>query len=364
MGKKAPKVPAPPDPAVTAAAQAKANQITQLTPQGNQVYGTYENGQFTPAEGNTAIQVTESPFQQALRAGGEGISLDLLNSLQLGGAGALSGVRTASEIEQGLSPLSQDFSGDAMQAQRANYDANLALLQPQMDRDRSRIEQRLADQGLPIGSQAYNDELNRLEQSQAGQLQQLSQSSVAAGNDRSNQLAQLLQSQQAQQFNTQSGLQNQENQARAAQFGELGALLGFSSPFQQFQTTGVDVAGITNQNYQNQLGAYNAKAGAQSGNMAALGGLAGAGLSAAGGPASLFGYSLWGSDINIKENIKLVGKENGFNIYDFNYIGKPERYRGVMAQEVQRTNPAAVIQTDEGLKVNYGAIGIEFKRIS
>lgn len=69
------------------------------------------------------------------------------------------------------------------------------------------------------------------------------------------------------------------------------------------------------------------------------------------------------SDINLKENIKPIGKENGHNVYEFNYIGEPERYRGVMAQEVMKTNPDAVKLRNGHLSVNYNKIGVEFKRI-
>lgn len=69
------------------------------------------------------------------------------------------------------------------------------------------------------------------------------------------------------------------------------------------------------------------------------------------------------SDINSKENIEHVSQENGHNVYEFNYIGEPERYRGVMAQEVQKTRPDAVISTSNGLMVNYNKIGIKMKRV-
>lgn len=72
--------------------------------------------------------------------------------------------------------------------------------------------------------------------------------------------------------------------------------------------------------------------------------------------ASLF------SDVNLKENITPVGMENGHNIYEFNYKWSPTRWIGVMAQEVQKTRPDAVIETPEGLKVNYAAIGVQMRR--
>lgn len=70
------------------------------------------------------------------------------------------------------------------------------------------------------------------------------------------------------------------------------------------------------------------------------------------------------SDISLKENIISVGTENGHNVYEFNYIGSPERYVGVMAQEVQLTHPESVVEIDGKLAVNYSDIGVEFRRVS
>lgn len=69
------------------------------------------------------------------------------------------------------------------------------------------------------------------------------------------------------------------------------------------------------------------------------------------------------SDIRVKENISKVGLENGFNIYDFNYIGDPRRFRGVMADEVEMARPDAVT-TINGIKhVYYDKIGIKFQEV-
>jgi len=89
------------------------------------------------------------------------------------------------------------------------------------------------------------------------------------------------------------------------------------------------------------------------------GGVSGASgaLSTLGSLASLF------SDIRLKENIEYIGEEKGHKIYEFKYKNQEGRYRGVMAQEIQETNPEAVIVKDGYLAVNYDAIGIEFKRV-
>jgi len=45
-------------------------------------------------------------------------------------------------------------------------------------------------------------------------------------------------------------------------------------------------------------------------------------------------------------------------------MGVPGRYRGVMAQEVEKIIPAAVVNDDNGYKtVDYNMIGIPFIRI-
>jgi hypothetical protein len=64
------------------------------------------------------------------------------------------------------------------------------------------------------------------------------------------------------------------------------------------------------------------------------------------------------SDITAKENIEFVGYRGEHKLYDFNYRGHPERYRGVMAQDVQRIRPEAVSIGENGyLIVDYDQLG-------
>ena len=69
------------------------------------------------------------------------------------------------------------------------------------------------------------------------------------------------------------------------------------------------------------------------------------------------------SDISVKENLKPIGRKNGLNIYEFNYIGNPKRYTGVIAQEVEKIYPDAVIEEDGIKKVIYSKIGIEMTEV-
>lgn len=68
------------------------------------------------------------------------------------------------------------------------------------------------------------------------------------------------------------------------------------------------------------------------------------------------------SDENLKENIEYQGNENGHNIYKFNYKSDPStKWIGVMAQEIEKTNPDAVSEVDGYKAVDYDKIGVKFR---
>ena len=79
--------------------------------------------------------------------------------------------------------------------------------------------------------------------------------------------------------------------------------------------------------------------------------------------AQLYGYHLMSSDERLKEDITLLGKVNGHNIYTWKWneiaksLGVNNPPIGVIAQEVKETNPDAVTMGDDGYYlVNYGAL--------
>lgn len=69
------------------------------------------------------------------------------------------------------------------------------------------------------------------------------------------------------------------------------------------------------------------------------------------------------SDRSIKENIEYTHMDNGHKMYNFNYIGGDKKYNGVMAQDVLKINPDAVVDIDGVLHVNYDAIGVEMREV-
>jgi hypothetical protein len=75
-------------------------------------------------------------------------------------------------------------------------------------------------------------------------------------------------------------------------------------------------------------------------------------------------YALFGSDERLKTKIKLIGEENGHNVYEFAYKTDPDKlFIGVMAQEVQKKNPDAVETINGYLAVDYDKIGVAFREV-
>ena len=75
------------------------------------------------------------------------------------------------------------------------------------------------------------------------------------------------------------------------------------------------------------------------------------------GMAGSLGWAPLSSDIRVKENIVSDGTTyNGHNVYHFNYVWDDVRRRGVMAQEVEQTNPDAVVEIDGIKHVYYEAL--------
>jgi Chaperone of endosialidase len=69
------------------------------------------------------------------------------------------------------------------------------------------------------------------------------------------------------------------------------------------------------------------------------------------------------SDLRLKHDIHLLGHlDNGLGFYRFTYNGGQKPYVGVMAQEVEKLAPHAVVRDRDGyLSVLYGKLGVTFQ---
>lgn len=228
--------------------------------------------------------------------------------------------------------LGNKFSFNNDDAAQWAYDLASPRLLQQQQQSENQLRTTLANKGIREGSAVWDAEMSRM---------------TNANTDQMNQLA-LTGRQQAynEQFNNYT---TPINTITALMSGSQVGNPAQSSPATpQTSVGGVDYAGLVNQNYKNQLGAYEAKLGG-------IGGLFGSVLGAAGKAG---GFGALFSDERLKENIRRVGQTDaGLPIYVYNYIGDQTPHMGVMAQEALVSQPEAVHQHDSGyLMVNYGDV--------
>lgn len=287
MGKSSSSQPKAPDPTATANAQSASNTNTAIsnawlnspnisTPYGNITTtqnGTHTvNGQQIP----TFLQTqTLSPEQQTIYE--QGVQGDTqLNQLGLDQLG---------RVKDAVStPFSLDQFGTAPTADAAyrdqQYNAILQRAQPQQDQQRAALEQRLANQGIGIGSEAYNDAMNQFGQN----VNDFNLGAQAqSGNEEAQQYG--LQSQAYQQAISNALLQRQQPLQELSQF--MGNSNAFQSPGvvgtpqSTIQPTDTTSPVYANYNAQVQQAGQN-----QSATNSLYGGLAGLAGSALGGWAS------------------------------------------------------------------------------
>ena len=366
MGKKAPSAPSP---AEQATAQGKQNKETayynaqlqnmnQYTPYGNLTFQNLGNAQAPKWSSTTSL----SPQQQQIfdSQNRQDIAMSGLGEQQIGRINdAVSTPYAYDGIQNGL-PTYADINTASQSAQ----DAIMSRLTPQFAQQEEALRTRLINQGIGQGSQAYQKEMESFGQQQNDALMQ----AVITG----------------QQYG--SNAQNMALQRRGQEIGEydaqrnapLNEYIGLTSGTQiqnpQFGSGGnqgiqsFDIAGAMQNQYSNQQAASNNTSSA----LSSLFGLGGSSLATmAGATAAKSGFigaaasalPLLFSDIRLKDNIKYVGKEKGHNMYEFSYKGSPDRFVGVMAQDILKTNPEAVGEHAGFMTVNYSKLGLEMRAL-
>lgn len=218
-------------------------------------------------------------------------------------------------------------------------------------------------QNRAIG-QNYGQGMSSQDQANAAMGQNYGQAGTSAG---------LYNQAAAQQYNQNLGAAQFRNQAQQQRLQQniamrnqplneiMGLLSGSQIQTPQFQNYvgggNIEAAPVaqaaTNQGNYN-TAAYNAKMQALNGLYSGIGTIAGGAL---GGPIGAgIGASVFKSDIRLKSNIIKVGNHpKGFGIYEYDIDG--HRERGVMAHEVEKIIPEAVMEHPDGYKmVNYGAL--------
>lgn len=255
-------------------------------------------------------------------------------------------------------------------------EALMSRMNPQLQQDRALREAQLRQQGITLGSEAYDRAMGQLDQQSTDARMQ----AILAGGQEQSRLtalnagqAQFQNAAQAQQFGqnaTAAGFRNsalmdaarfneaqraaslnEAYQQRNQPINEISALMGGSqvqapnfvnTPALNMPTT--DYAGLTQQNYANQMAGYQQQMQNWNG---LWGGLMG-------GAANLGSAAIMASDRRVKRDIKRVGTaDNGLPIYSYRYIWGGPVQIGVMAQDVAEVNPGAVADLGGFLGVDY-----------
>jgi hypothetical protein len=349
MGKSTPSPPAAPDPTATAGAQTASNQATALynfglnNPTVNTPLGSvsYSVDTSNPNQPTSTQNISLSPQQQQLYNNQTQQSIDLSNLANQLAPNVASALNQPNTTPQNITDLSN-------QAQNAYYNSQMAYLQPQQQQAQEQLDNQLANQGLSPGSQAWNAAEGNLSRNNTFANQQAMNSAITQGPQVASQLFGLTSAAQTQPLNEYNALRTgSQVQMPTSQ----GTNASAAAP--------TNTAAIAQQGYQNSLNGYNQSIASSNNTTNGIFGLAGAALQAA--PYAMAAFS----DIRLKENIKLVGNENGFPIYHFSYKADPGHriYRGVMAQDVQEIFPTAIVSDGDYLAVRYNMIGITFGRV-
>jgi len=307
-----------------------ANRVNQYTPYGSLEYTMSGEDKY----GNPMWSATQkfSPEQQKL--------LDIQNQLSYG-VGQL-GTKGLEYVQQQLeNPFDvSQLPSIGINPSETYSDAIMRRLQPQMQQGRDKLEQQLANQGIQIGSEAYDRAIRNFDQRQNDLLLGAQTQGLGVG----------LQARQ-QQLGELAYRRNEPlNVLSALRTGSQVTAPTYVNSAQQATTAGPDLLGAAGMQYNAQMGDFNAKQAAQA-NL-------NQGLFSLGSSAM--------SDVRLKENIKAIGvMDNGLTLYSFEYKDEVKSHPlagdgihvGVMAQEVEQVFPYAVKTLDDGYKVvDYGLL--------
>jgi len=308
-----------------------ANRVNQYTPYGSLEYTMSGEDKY----GNPMWSATQkfSPEQQKL--------LDIQNQLSYGvGQLGTKGLEYVGQQLQNPFDVSQ-LPSIGINPSETYSDAIMRRLQPQMQQGRDRLEQQLANQGIQIGSEAYDRAIRNFDQRQNDLLLGAQTQGLGVG----------LQARQ-QQLGELAYRRNEPlNVLSALRTGSQVTAPTYVNSAQQATTAGPDLLGAAGMQYNAQMGDFNARQAAQANLNQGLFSLGGAALM---------------SDIRAKENIKAIGvMDNGLTLYSFEYKDEVKSHPlagdgihvGVMAQEVEQVFPYAVKTLDDGYKVvDYGLL--------
>jgi len=219
-------------------AQTAANRVNQVTPQGNLTYTHKGDGD----DGWTATQ-TYSPDQQAIYQGNVDLSKGLLGTAQ-------SGLGKVDEMLKNPAIDQSKLANMPINPGESYTDAAMRFMQPTQDRQREQLRTQMANQGITMGSEAYQN----AQGDQADQFGRDNLQAVMSGMDK-NMTAR------------QQGIQEQNyvntyplNIINALRTGSQVSNPNFVNVAQQDYAPGADLLGASQAQYNGLLDASNAQA--------------------------------------------------------------------------------------------------------
>jgi len=292
MAKSSPSTPSVADPAVTAAAQGNANVntaaanaalnfVNQVTPYGSTTYDT--TGTYTTPDGQVVPRYTQttalSPLGQSILTGQQHVTSNLLpaaETLSKSVGAAITNPLDFNTPQSGILNSSPQQISD--RAADAAYAKQKGFLDPQWGQQQRQLEDQLARQGIPVGSEAYSNAMTQFNNAKTQAYDAAQNGAIANGTSAAGNL-----------FNMAlAGNQQNIAQQQLAQQQPLSILqsLFSSSPSTQQQpitqpnpigVANTDVIGATNAANNQAMNIYNAQMGQQN---SMFGGLAGLGSAA------------------------------------------------------------------------------------
>ena len=314
-----------------ARAATAANRVNQVTPYGNLNYSINGSDPY----GNPTWTATTSLSD---------VGQQLLNNQNNASLGLGSAIN--SQLGNVQNTMSQPFNPNLPQVginAGQNYqDAYMQRLAPQIGQQRELLNNQLSNQGIPVGSDAWN----KAQMNQGQKENDLYAAATTQGFGTGLQANQQAYNQALTNYNMPL------NTLSALRTGAQVQNPTFVNSANQATTAGPDLLGAASSQYNAALGNTNMQNAAQANLNSGLFGLAGAGIMA--------------SDERMKENITAIGiADNGLTVYKYEY--KPEFkdhqlaghgfHVGYMAQEVEQVYPYAVKTLNDGYKVvDYGLL--------
>tara|TARA_R110000824_G_scaffold394108_1_gene593708 strand:+ start:891 stop:1787 length:897 start_codon:yes stop_codon:yes gene_type:complete len=298
MGKSAPSAPAAPDPAATAAAQGavnketaiaqtRLNQVDEYTPYGQSTYSP--TGEEIDGIQQFRRDTTLNPEQQAIVDQQTAISGDL-NRFAGDQIGRVEGSLATPFSYDGMPAAPQADSAARQQTIDSLYGQYQSRLDPQFQTQQTALETQLANQGIGVGSDAYNKSMESFGRTRNDAYTSAMNQAVGAGGAEQSRLFGL-------QGNQRERAIQEASYQRGVPLNELTALMGSSggvnmptfSPTPQTGIGQTDITGPTMLQYQAQQNAANRSSGANNAMMGGLFGLAGSVGGGLAGNKGLFG---------------------------------------------------------------------------